>query len=315
MTYTIIPNLSDELIPALKSELNVTGQSNVSRQSTRIPLIIILFGCPTVQKYKDQIMSVEQTWGKLARSLNIPYFFFFGEEKTDLTDKHYIYLPNVKNDYHSATYKQYQGLKWVCDRYNPDFVFICGTDTYPNLPKLYTLLKQFNPNQSMYIGGHGDTRKISNYECYFHSGGCGLILSNKLLFDLYDDYDRIPDNWDRFCEKYNSNLIDACDVSLAFYIHCLNSKIVQVDGFYHCNHKGDPCCRKKFTYDKIISCHSMTKNDFIEFTNICKKNNYFLNYTNSNSLVKFLLMLLVIVFIVFILYLLKQRFFGRYLNN
>ena len=90
--YKIILNISQNLIPSLKSELSMTERSNViSRYPNRTPLVIIIFGCPTKQKYKEQIPMIEKTWGKLARFMKIPYFFFFGEEKTDLTDPHYIY--------------------------------------------------------------------------------------------------------------------------------------------------------------------------------------------------------------------------------
>jgi len=74
-------------------------------------LIINIFGCPTIEKYKNQILKINETWGKKALSLGVKVIFFFGEEKTDLIGDNYIYLPTLKNDYNSAPWKQYLGLK------------------------------------------------------------------------------------------------------------------------------------------------------------------------------------------------------------
>jgi hypothetical protein len=93
-------------------------------------LIFDIFGCATVDKYKQEILKINETWGKTAEELGVKILFFLGEEKTDLIDdSKYIYLNNIDNTHSSAAHKQYLGLKYIHDNYDADFIFICGTYT------------------------------------------------------------------------------------------------------------------------------------------------------------------------------------------
>ena len=44
-------------------------------------IIIAVFGCDTKDKYKQQILKIEETWGDTAKKNNILVLFFLGEEK------------------------------------------------------------------------------------------------------------------------------------------------------------------------------------------------------------------------------------------
>jgi len=149
-------------------------------------LIICIFACDTIQTYRNEIIKINETWGKKIKD-NIKLLFFLGEEKTDLIGDNYVNLKGVKNDYLSASYKQFLGLKYIYEMYNPNFVFCCGTDTYINIDKLvnYIINFNFNPNSNLYIGGHGDFRQIGDKNIYFHSGGAGFLLTNGCLDKLY----------------------------------------------------------------------------------------------------------------------------------
>ena len=243
-------------------------------------IIVNIFACSTVEKYKQEIIKINETWGKKAEENGIKILFFLGEEKTDLIDENkYIYLKDVKNDYNSAAYKQNLGLKYIYENYNADFVFTCGTDTYINIDNLLLYVNQFDKNKKLYIGGHGDYRMIENNNIYFHSGGSGFILSNSVLCELYSRLYNIQNEWSTICSRnYVEYLITACDVLIGYYVSkIVNVEIIKNENFYGCNFKGYAnnntfnCCGDKVNISEIISCHNMTLTDFDEYTNILNK--------------------------------------------
>jgi hypothetical protein len=277
MFSKIKSTLNENAITVLKQKLKINEPSTFRSTAKSVPLVILIFGCVTKQKYADQIRSIENTWGKTAQDLKVPYFYFLGQRSSEFSDSSkFIYLPNIKDDYSSASYKQYLGLKWVCEHYNPNYVFICGTDTFINVNKLNDLLqnKEFKLkySENLYIGGHGDTRTIANVcddnnKCHnmsvhFHSGGSGIIISNNVLFSMYDYYDTFQSNWISFCNEHNNEYLkDACDVSISFLLQCFNVTSYEINGFYYCNFNGVPCCKNKIKKENIITCHLMTTYD------------------------------------------------------
>lgn len=244
-------------------------------------LVVNIFACATVQKYKDEIVKITQTWGERAQKRGVKILFFLGEEPTDLIGDNYIYLPNVKNDYQSAAHKQNLGLKHIYENYNADFVFVCGTDTYVNIDKLLLYLDTFVNDKGLYIGGHGDHRKIMGEDLYFHSGGAGFILSKIVLDYLYHSLSTLQHRWEQLCEQRNlSQLKSACDVAIAYYIK--QFQIIKSSAFKSCNYKGlcynntYSCCVGKSNINDIIACHHMTLLDFDNYTKLLQENNYYI---------------------------------------
>ena len=99
-------------------------------------IIFCIFGCDTIPKYKNEILKINETWGKIALQYNIKLLYFLGEEKTELIVEQYVHLPNILNDHFSASDKKNLGLKYISDNYDTKLFFICGTDTYVNIKKL-----------------------------------------------------------------------------------------------------------------------------------------------------------------------------------
>jgi len=253
-------------------------------------LIFNIFACGTIKKYKDEILKINETWGKIAEELGIKILFFLGEEPTDLIDKDkYIYLKDVDNTYSSAAHKQYLGLKYIYENYNTEFIFTCGTDTYPNIKKLLLYINKFNKNDLLYIGGDDGIRYINNEKIIYHSGGAGFLITNTLLSKLYSNISIIQNQWELLCNSNDNYLIDACDVSIAYYINKIpNVKMIEKqNSFYACNYKGFgmnnnnliKCCSDKINVGNIISCHYMSLEDFDKYTNMLIKNNYFVDYS------------------------------------
>jgi hypothetical protein len=248
-------------------------------------LIILVYACYTVEKYRKQIKIMNETWVKKCETYkNIKVLYFLGEEKIDgFNDTDcikYINLVGVKNDYLSASYKQFLGMKYIYENYKPKFIISVGTDTYLNIPKLLLYINKFEYTDCLYIGGHGCERQIGNKKYYFHSGGPGFIITHNCLKNLYSLLDNLMEKWINTCNANNIHyLIPACDVAISYYLQELNIniKIVKTNdlSFTHCNYNGYPCHVNQVDISKIISCHLMDETDFYNFTNILNRNNYF----------------------------------------
>ena len=250
-------------------------------------LIIIVYACDTIDKYKHQIHKIEDTYEKIINKYDNIKILYFLSENGPLKGTKFIRLDNVDDSYFSATLKQWYGLKYVYENFDTKFAMCIGGDTYLNIKKLDQFLKQFNPNKNLYIGGHGDHREINNKKIYFHSGGPGFILSKGCLKKVYAkicNVNEFINEWINLCNDYCKYLIDACDVAMGYLASTneINAQIINAHtddltlGFYHCNYKGRPCHRNKINMQDIISCHLMTLDDFDDFTAILEKNNYFL---------------------------------------
>lgn len=232
-------------------------------------IIFCVFGCATIERYKNEILKIQETWGAEAKSFNYKVLFFLGEEKTDLIGEEYIYLDNVGNDYLSATHKQNLGLKYVYLHYEDyDFVYVCGTDTYVVMDILEKEINTLDPTQNICVGGHGCKRIINNEEFYFHSGGAGMILSNNCLSVIAPYLETMYDVWKT--EIKGEDLDVASDVALCYYLQKVNCKLIIRDKlFYHCNYMGNPC-HHGFK-ENIIACHNMSLLDFDNYTKILNK--------------------------------------------
>jgi hypothetical protein len=249
-------------------------------------LIILIFACDTIEKYKNQIETITLTWGKKAEEYNnILILYFLGEEKTnyfkDSNNIKYINLEGVSNDYLSASYKQFLGMKYIYENYKVKFIISIGTDTYINVPKLLLFINNYDHMDNLYIGGHGDKRRIGDKEYYFHSGGPGFILSYDCLSKIYDLLPNIMEDWINVCNQNEvPYLIVGCDVAISYYIQQpeINSKIIIIEdySFINCNYQGSGCCNNLVNINNIISCHSLNENEFYDFTDILNKNNYFI---------------------------------------
>lgn len=268
-------------------------------------IVICVFGCATIEKYKLQILKINQTWGKRAKLFpNVKIYFFLGEEPTDLIGEEYVYLKGVKNDYISASHKHNLGLKYAFDNCkNLDFVYVCGTDTYVNIDKLHFFLKKHNPNKTLFICGHGNSKERLNFEQYLHfaNGGAGYALSKKSLLYLYPHLENMVDEWvNNTCTPFERlDLVTSCDFCISYYAYIFCFEILMYNPFFsECNYTGHieitkingyvsyfHCCPKR-GMDEIITCHDMSLSDFDDFTKILEKNDYFMNECSNEKMEK-----------------------------
>jgi hypothetical protein len=241
---------------------------------TNYDVIFCVFGCATIEKYKNQILKINETWGSTIKSYNFKILFFLGEEKTNLIGPEYIYLEGIQNDMLSASQKQNLGLKYIYETHTCNFIFICGTDTYVVTKALKEKTKDWNRNENICIGGHGETRQINGIQTYFHSGGAGIIISFKTLSIIYSELDNMYQNW--ISENIDHILDCACDVALCYYLKIKNCRFIKEDDlFFGCNYVGYPpyhphCYKHQGLKTNIIACHYMSLSDFDNYTQILK---------------------------------------------
>jgi hypothetical protein len=250
-----------------------------------LDLIILVYACYTLEKYRDQIETINSTWGKKCEQYkNVKLLYFLGEETrpyfNDTDNIKYINLPDVSNDYLSASYKQFLGMKYIYENYKAKFIICVGTDTYLNIPKLLLYINKFDCKDCLYIGGHGCVRTIGQRQYYFHSGGPGFIITYSCLEKIYGTLSTLMDNWINVCNANKLyNFIPACDVAISYYLQqpSINCTIIKTNdlSLTHCNYVGIPCHPNQIDMKNIISCHLMSKADFYDFTKILNENNYF----------------------------------------
>lgn len=278
-------------------------------------IIFCVFGCDTIDKYRKEILKIKETWGKApslmvptgkapslmvptgkAPSLMVPskapskapsnkvlenkILFFLGEEGP-LHDDDCVHLENVENDYLSASYKQYGGLKYIYENYNFNYVFICGTDTFvltDNLINYINNESEISPDKPLVIGGHGDNRKICNETVHFFSGGPGIILTKSTMDIIYPELGTMQEEWMWLCaENGYTTYIPACDLSLCYFLKRYGIIFVNVvNRFFNCNYLGyNPdhsiCCAKTVNIQTMISCHHMSLENFDYLEKIKKK--------------------------------------------
>jgi hypothetical protein len=246
-----------------------------------------------------EILKVKDTWGKAPKAptdkapTDYKLLFFLGEEyfdkeKISLNNKEIsfhddddcIHLENVENDYLSASYKQYGGLKYIYENYNFNYVFICGTDTYvltDNLIEYISQESQITPDKPLVIGGHGDNRQICGMSVHFFSGGGGIILTKATMDIIYPELGVMQEEWMWLCVDNGYNTyIAACDLSLCYFLKRQGIIFFNVvNRFFNCNYLGyypnsSECCAKTVDLRTMISCHNMTLENFDKLYEIKK---------------------------------------------
>lgn len=242
-------------------------------------IIFCIFACDTIERYKKEIEKIKETWGKT--NVDSYKLLFFLGEKGPFCDSDCIHLENVENDYLSASYKQYGGLKYIYENYNFNYVFICGTDTFvltDNLIKFINDDPQISPDKPLIIGGHGDNRQICNTSVHFFAGGPGFILSKATMDIIYPQLGTMQEEWMWLCaENGYTTFVTACDLSLCYFLKRCGIIFINAENrFFNCNYLGyypdhSPCCVKSVNIKTMISCHHMSLDNFDELQKIKKK--------------------------------------------
>jgi hypothetical protein len=154
---------------------------------------IVIFGCLTKPKYREQAEDCYATWVRDAVEAGCIVRFYVGDIPEDLD-------PGLKSicidlqqgdDYMSATFKQWKGFEHILSTEAPcDFYFTCGTDTFLHIPNTINKLLNYNPKDPYYIGFGECEEPVEDIRYRYFSGGDGIFLTHPALEKVMD---QVPD--------------------------------------------------------------------------------------------------------------------------
>jgi hypothetical protein len=256
------------------------GTLRVNEAAPRVPLVILVFGCATVAKYKKELLTIESTWGSDAREREIPVFYFLGEEKTDLQGQQYVYLPGIKDDYQSASHKQFLGYYWILQHYNPDTIYCVGSDTFINIPKLQALARLVNPEAPLLLGNNGFVKQLGPLVADYLSGGGGILTTRETHRRIIYHCGTVVERWISATETFRSDLSCASDVQLCFLSLSKGVTFLRCPHIFHAKYNDVDAIEGPIRADQIVACHNMTPEDFEAFHGLLKANEYFMTEQN-----------------------------------
>lgn len=190
--------------------------------------------CVSKKPYHDEFVSCLETWVPICEENDIPVYFFTGDKKcgeSSIVNDRIIYLEDIKDDYASATDKQWLGYKFMYDNVPADFYCILGTDNYVWPEKIKSVLEKYKECGPILISGYQQARYIGVKCVTFPFGGSGIFLSRSAVEKLYPKLTSFKHEWfDRICR--NNDLNPACDVALAYYCEVFKIPMVREYAFY-----------------------------------------------------------------------------------
>jgi hypothetical protein len=240
------------------------------------PLGIVIFGCLTKPKYREQIEDCYATWVRDALEAGCLVRFYVGDIPDDLdpTLKSICVDLQQGDDYMSATFKQWKGFEHILSMEPPcDFYFTCGTDTFLNIPNTLKQLKKYNPKEPIYIGGGEGEEPVEEIRYRYFSGGAGVFLSYPALETVLEGIPDFMPWW--MCvgaklvhviedgKPISKSILGASDLQLG--ILCFQTNIPKVslgstilvgDGTH---------TREGLNKDELLSCHLMKHVDFYDY--------------------------------------------------
>lgn len=233
------------------------------------PLGIIVFGCLTKDKYRQQLEDIYTTWGKDARELGCLLRFYVGDIPEDLDAGMKACCINVQqgDDYISATFKQWRGLELMADGEELcRFYYVCGSDTFLHVKNALVALSAFDYSKPLYIGGSMGIEPVEGKPTEYFSGGAGFFLTHSacnLLLDKCSEFiwwwldvgTPLVDYVDEQGVKRQKSILAASDLQLAVLANQVGLEWVRLD----------PLCMRGVSSwndegvdkDTLISCHPM----------------------------------------------------------
>lgn len=228
-------------------------------------LTIGLMATMISEQYRDQIKACRETWIPKANALGIRVLFFVGSV-TDpvLEDGHtdIIHLDGVRDDYESATFKHWYGLRWMLLNNPSDFYFLGGSDNYVHVDRMLTLISKYRTDDPLLISGYNETRIILGQTITFGLGGSGIIFNHQGLVALEPSIEQIIRQWHKVHPE-GHHLRHACDVATYYHGTKLGFSSLFVPGMHPCSWIGlfkgcpYPYGAWELKPETLITCHFM----------------------------------------------------------
>jgi hypothetical protein len=243
---------------------------------------LVIFGCLTKPKYRQQIEDCYATWVRDALDAGCLVRFYVGTIPEDINPELKSICIDLEqgDDYLSAMFKQWKGFEHILSIESPcDFYFTCGTDTFLNIPNTLNQLEVYNSKDLLYIGGGEGEESVEGVRYRYFGGGAGVFLSYPALEKVLE---KVPDfipwwisiGFKRFdCiengVKINKCFVGASDLQLGILCYqtdipklSLGSTILVGDGTHN---------REGLDKDTLLSCHLMKHEDFYDYWNYIHK--------------------------------------------
>ena len=237
---------------------------------------IVVFGCLTKSKYRQQIEDCYATWIRDALDADCLVRIYVGDIPKDLDPGLQSICVDLQqgDDYMSATFKQWKGFEHILENEHAcDFYLTCGTDTFIHIPNALAKLTYFSSDTPLYIGGGEGEEHVDGIRYRYYSGGAGVFVSYSALQLVLE---QIPDfmPWWMIVglepvddlehgEPIQKSILGASDLQLGILCKranikhiSLGSNILVGDGTH---------TRAGINKDDILSCHLMQHDDFYEY--------------------------------------------------
>lgn len=217
---------------------------------------IVVFGCLTKDKYKQQLEDILYAWGREAINSDCLLRFYTGTIPKDCSEEIKSLSVDVKHgdEYSSAQFKQWKGLE---DIFNVkcDYYYVCGSDTYLNVKNALKALEAFNKNDRLYIGDSEGCEMIFGTDYKYFSGGAGFFLTYYALEEINSEVPDFMPWWMDVSSNAPTNIHTACDLQMGIICKKLNITTTYVKYMY------GVASYKDVDKKTLISCHPMTHED------------------------------------------------------
>ncbi|MFA6506545.1 MAG: hypothetical protein WCT14_10620 [Treponemataceae bacterium] len=176
---------------------------------------------------RERALSVQSTW--LA---DFETAYLIGGYHFDTQLRMISLGETVQEDYLSATYKQFFGIKKISELHPEfDWLFITGCDAYVFKDNLEKALGEFDPTKDFFIGGHCGKAELDGKAFFYPSGGPGFALSKALVDKIAPRLEEMAHTWVTTQTAFST----ACDLAITYFLkEWYNVSFTYRDGFYHC---------------------------------------------------------------------------------
>lgn len=240
------------------------------------PLGIIVFGCLTKPKYKQQLEDIWNTWGAEAVRLGCILRFYVGDIPEDIAPDMQAICVNVQegDDYISATFKQWRGLERMLDAEERcRFYYMCGSDTFVHIVNVLSILTTFDAEKMLYIGGGTGAEIVDGTEYKYFSGGAGFFLTFSACQRLMEEFQEFIYWWMNVATPLveyeedgkimRKSILAASDLQLGVLAKKVDLEWTYIDPMrmIGVGRWNDPTINK----DTLLSIHPLTHDDFVAY--------------------------------------------------
>lgn len=147
---------------------------------------------------RSEILAARETWAREADELNIPVTFFCPEAAPGYD--FVCSLSDIPSGPCSSLEHYWKALRHLQDQGPSDYFLMIPSSTYPHLPRILSILKKYDENNPILIGGPLGTATLDFQFSfpYFHAGH---IYSKAAAELLTPHASALPGYWENLCSS------------------------------------------------------------------------------------------------------------------